>query len=74
MRTLPQTAGAVLAALCVTACEADSVTGLGKVDAKPMPAIAVAPASLSLQIYAFVPERDAVPQSLSVTNWSGPPA
>jgi hypothetical protein len=60
-----------MAALCLTACEADTITGSNGSDLKTTPTIAVTPVSLSFRIYAFDPARDPPPQVLSITNGSG---
>lgn len=71
MRTLSKTAGSIMAALCLTACEAtgpnDGDGGSGK-EAKSAPAIAVVPARLTFRIYAFAPQRDPQAQTLSVNR------
>jgi hypothetical protein len=74
MRTLSKTAGSIMAALCLTACEStapnDGDGGAGK-EVKSAPAIAVAPAGLTFRIYAFAPQRDPPSQSLSVNSVGG---
>src|SRR5262245_5912328 len=70
MRALPGTAGFILAAICLTACEDSTAPGGGD-GAKVAPAIAVAPARLIFRIYAFAPERDTPVQVLIVTNGGG---
>ena len=73
MRTLPGTAGCLIAALCLTACEADhTITGLGGSGERANnPGIAVTPARLFFRLYALVPERDPVAQILAVRNSGG---
>jgi len=72
MRTLPGAAGSILAALCLTACEATGPNGNGDVDgSKAAPALAVAPARLTFRVYAFAPQIDPVPQTVAVNSVSG---
>jgi hypothetical protein len=72
MRTLPGAAGSVMAALCLTACQADSgLTGLDGSERQVTPTLAVAPARLTLRLYAFDPGRDPAPQLLAVANAGG---
>ena len=70
MRTPPGTVGLIVAALCLTACEADNTapTGESAVEAKPKAAIAAAPAQLRFRIYAFVPAGDPPAQTLAITR------
>src|SRR4051812_3701893 len=71
MRTLPLTAGSIMAALCLTACEATAPNDLGG-DSKAAPAaIAVAPANLTFRVYAFVPGSDPPTQTLAVNSQGG---
>ena len=70
MRALPGAAGSLMAALCLTACEAntapnDAEAGGGRTQA---PAIAATPAQLLFRIYAFAPERDPPAQILQVSD------
>ena len=73
MRTLPGAAGLIVAALYLTACEATAPNGDGgpKGDSEATPAIAVAPARVTFQIYAFAPQRDPPLQTLTVTSVGG---
>ena len=73
MRTLPLAAGSILAALCLTACEAttDPGDGGGGKEVKTGTAIGVAPARLTFQVYAFAPQRDPLPQELAVNRVGG---
>ena len=65
MRTLPGAAGLMVAALYLTACESNTgPDGAG-------PTIAIAPAHLTLRVYAFVPQRDPPARSLTVTSAAG---
>jgi hypothetical protein len=70
MRTPLGTAGLIVAALCLTACEADNTTPTGEsaVGVKPKATIAAAPAHLRFRIYAFVPAADPPAQTLAITN------
>src|SRR5262245_41572245 len=73
MRTLPLAAGSIVAALCLTACEADPtaptpVTPAGNVEAKPKSTLAASPTRLSFRMYAFVPGQDPPAQALAVIN------
>ena len=70
MRAPPGTAGLIVAALCLTACEADNTTPTGEsaVEVKPKATIAAAPAHLRFRIYAFVPAGDPPAQTLAITN------
>ena len=73
MRTLPLTAGSIVAALCLTACDATGPNGddgLGK-SSKTAPAIAVAPTRLTFRIYAMVPHNDPSPQTITVGSVDG---
>jgi hypothetical protein len=72
MRTLPLTAGSIMAALCLTACEATGPND-GNVGgaSKGTPAIAVAPAHLTFRVYAFAPQSDPLPQTLAVNSLGG---
>ena len=72
MRTLPLTAGSIVAALCLTACEGDT-TAPNPDDPKgvvegPRGTIAAAPKLLSFRMYAFVPGQDPPAQTLTVSN------
>ena len=72
MRTLPGAAGSILAALCLTACEATAPNGNGDDDrSKAAPALAVAPARLIFRVYAFAPQIDPVPQTIAVNSVGG---
>jgi hypothetical protein len=73
MRTLPGAAGSILAALCLTACEATGPNGDGDLGRSPKvtPALAVAPARLTFRVYAFAPQIDPVPQTLAVSSVGG---
>ena len=72
MRTLTLTAGSIMAALCLTACEATAPNDENpKGDSKPAPAIGVAPAHLTFRVYAFVPGSDPPPQTLAVNSLGG---
>ncbi len=73
MRTLPLTAGSIVAALCLTACESDTTAPSpddpkGVVEVKPTSTIAAAPKRLSFRMYAFVPGQDPPAQTLTVAN------
>ena len=73
MRTLPLTAGSMLAALCLTACEGDTTAPSpddpkGGVEAQPKSTIAAAPKLLSFRMYAFAPGQDPPAQTLTVSN------
>jgi hypothetical protein len=72
MRTLPGAAGSVMAALYLTACQADTgLTGPDGSQRQVTSALAVAPARLTLRLYAFDPGRDPAPQLLAVANAAG---
>jgi len=71
MRTLPGAVGLIVAALCLTACEANAPNDGGDTDLKATPGIAVAPARVTFQIYAFAPQRDPPLQTLTVTSVGG---
>jgi hypothetical protein len=72
MRTLPGAAGCIVAALCLTACEADTTpTGVDGSQRQATPSIAVAPARLVFRLYAFDPDGDPAPQLLAVANAGG---
>jgi hypothetical protein len=73
MRALPLTAKAILAALCLTACEAttDPGDGGGGKEVKTGTAIGVAPTRLTFRVYAFAPQRDPPPQTLVVNRVGG---
>jgi Viral BACON domain len=73
MRTLPLTAGSIVAALCLTACEGDTTAPNPDppkpgVEAQSKSTIAAAPKLLSFRMYAFVPGQDPQAQTLIVTN------
>ena len=70
MRTLPKAAGSIMAALCLTACEATAPNDGGNLGgaSNTAPAFAVAPAGLTFRIYAFAPMGDPQPQTLAVSS------
>ena len=68
MRTLPGAAGSLMAALCLTACEATAPNVDAGGDRTQAPTIAAAPAQLTFRIYAFDPGRDPPAQILQVSN------
>ena len=75
MRTLPLAAKSILAALCLTACEATGPNdGTGEKvgeNTTAAPAIAVTPAGLIFRVYAFAPQRDPPTQWLAVNRVGG---
>ena len=73
MLTLPKAAGSIMAALCLTACEASTAPddGGGGKEVKSAAAIGVAPARLIFRVYAFVPQSDPSPQTLAVSGVGG---
>jgi hypothetical protein len=73
MRTLPKAAGSIMAALCLTACQATTALddGGGGKEVKTGAAIGVAPARLTFRVYAFVPQSDPPPQTLAVNSVGG---
>jgi BACON domain-containing protein len=73
MRTLPLTAGSIMAALCLTACDATGPNPDERSEkgSKAAPAIAVAPQSLTFQIYAFAPQVDPPAKTLAVSSVGG---
>jgi len=73
MRTLPKAAGSIMAALCLTACEATTAPddGGGGKEVKSGAAIGVAPARLIFRVYAFTPRSDPPTQTLAVSSTGG---
>lgn len=73
MRTLLLAAGSIMAALCLTACEAGTAPddGGGGKEVKSGAAIGVAPARLIFRVFAFTPQSDPPTQALAVTSAGG---
>ena len=75
MRTLPLAAKSILAALCLTACEATGPNdGTDKQvggNSTAAPTITVTPAGLIFRVYAFAPQRDPPTQMLAVNRVGG---
>jgi hypothetical protein len=72
MRTSPGTAGLIVAALCLTACEATAPNEGGNPEgSKATPALVVTPARVVFRISAFAPQRDPPGQTLTVTSLDG---
>jgi hypothetical protein len=72
MRTLSGAAGCIVAALCLTACEADSnLSGPNGSQREARPSLAVFPTRLIFRLYASDPRRDPAPQLLAVSNAGG---
>jgi hypothetical protein len=58
-----------MAALCLTACEADrTITGVGGSEETATPTIGVSAARLTFRLYAFDASRDPPAQSVAITN------
>ena len=74
MRTLNLAAGSLMAALCLTACEATTDPGGGgdeKGTRSSTTTIGVAPSQLIFRVHAFGPPADPATQSLTVNRVGG---
>jgi hypothetical protein len=72
MRTSPGTAGLIVAALLLTACETTAPEEGGNPEgSKATPAIVVTPARMVFRISAFAPQQDTPIQTLTVTSLGG---
>jgi hypothetical protein len=61
-----------MAALCLTACEADrTITGVEGTDRTATPTIGVSAARLTFRLYAFDASRDPPPQAVAIINTGG---
>ena len=73
MRTLNLAAGSLMAALCLTACEATTDPGGGgdEKGTRSTTTIGVAPSQLIFRVHAFGPPGDPATQSLTVNRVGG---